>query len=182
MNYVPWAIVGFIFQYHIRRKHFSWWTKYNCTCSSARRRAYSDHADVANFVFRRSVCCNGLWLGCLGHYHLFRPSIPYERNDRVDDCANVVGKYCVFENGGWTGAGLQADACERHVWVSFDGCLVHVVMAELVSSIQADDMVRLGKYYQVTCQSLMVYMHLNLYVCTRPRVIYSTCTAVWDVC
>lgn len=32
-NYVPWAIVGFIFQYVIRRRHFAWWTKYNCTCS-----------------------------------------------------------------------------------------------------------------------------------------------------
>ncbi|KAG2148954.1 OPT oligopeptide transporter [Suillus clintonianus] len=29
VNYVPWAIVGFIFQYVIRRRHFSWWTKYN---------------------------------------------------------------------------------------------------------------------------------------------------------
>jgi hypothetical protein len=33
VNYVPWAIVGFIFQYVIRRRHFSWWTKYNCTHS-----------------------------------------------------------------------------------------------------------------------------------------------------
>ena len=32
VNYVPWAIVGFIFNYWIRRKHFSWWVKYNCTC------------------------------------------------------------------------------------------------------------------------------------------------------
>jgi OPT family small oligopeptide transporter len=30
INYVPWAIVGFTFQYVIRRRHFSWWTKYNC--------------------------------------------------------------------------------------------------------------------------------------------------------
>ena len=30
-NYVPWAIVGFIFNYLIRRRHFSWWTKYNCS-------------------------------------------------------------------------------------------------------------------------------------------------------
>ncbi|KIK34782.1 hypothetical protein CY34DRAFT_812696 [Suillus luteus UH-Slu-Lm8-n1] len=29
VNFVPWAIVGFIFQYVIRRRHFSWWTKYN---------------------------------------------------------------------------------------------------------------------------------------------------------
>ncbi|KAG9312692.1 OPT oligopeptide transporter protein-domain-containing protein [Chiua virens] len=29
VNYVPWAIVGFIFNFWIRRRHFSWWTKYN---------------------------------------------------------------------------------------------------------------------------------------------------------
>ena len=29
-NYVPWTIVGFTFNYVIRRRHFSWWTKYNC--------------------------------------------------------------------------------------------------------------------------------------------------------
>jgi hypothetical protein len=30
LNYVPWAIVGFIFQFVIRRWHFSFWAKYNC--------------------------------------------------------------------------------------------------------------------------------------------------------
>ena len=30
VNYVPWTIVGFTFNYVIRRRHFSWWTKYNC--------------------------------------------------------------------------------------------------------------------------------------------------------
>ena len=30
-NYVPWTIVGFVFQYVIRRRHFGWWSKYNCT-------------------------------------------------------------------------------------------------------------------------------------------------------
>ncbi|KAF4623380.1 hypothetical protein D9613_001379 [Agrocybe pediades] len=35
INYVPWAGVGFIFQYFIRRRHFSWWTKYNYVLSAA---------------------------------------------------------------------------------------------------------------------------------------------------
>ncbi|KAJ7068462.1 OPT oligopeptide transporter [Mycena amicta] len=35
INYVPWAIVGFIFQYAIRRRHFAWWTKYNYVLSAA---------------------------------------------------------------------------------------------------------------------------------------------------
>jgi len=30
VNYVPWAIIGFIFQYVVRRKYFSYWAKYNC--------------------------------------------------------------------------------------------------------------------------------------------------------
>ena len=30
LNYIRWAIVGFIFNYVIRRRHFSWWAKYNC--------------------------------------------------------------------------------------------------------------------------------------------------------
>ncbi|KAF8550793.1 hypothetical protein OG21DRAFT_369595 [Imleria badia] len=35
LNYVAWAIVSFIFQYHIRRRHFSWWIKYNYVLSAA---------------------------------------------------------------------------------------------------------------------------------------------------
>jgi len=35
INYVPWAIVGFIFQYVIRRRNFAWWTKYNYVLSAA---------------------------------------------------------------------------------------------------------------------------------------------------
>jgi len=34
INYVPWAAVGFLFQYWIRRRHFSWWTKYNYVLSA----------------------------------------------------------------------------------------------------------------------------------------------------
>ena len=29
-NYVPWAIIGFLSQYVIRRRHFPFWAKYNC--------------------------------------------------------------------------------------------------------------------------------------------------------
>ncbi|KIJ67169.1 hypothetical protein HYDPIDRAFT_37757 [Hydnomerulius pinastri MD-312] len=35
VNYVTWGIVGFIFQYIIRRRHFSWWTKYNYVLSAS---------------------------------------------------------------------------------------------------------------------------------------------------
>ncbi|KAF8154812.1 small oligopeptide transporter [Crassisporium funariophilum] len=35
VNYVPWAIFGFVFQYVVRRKHFSYWAKYNYVLSAA---------------------------------------------------------------------------------------------------------------------------------------------------
>ncbi|KAH7925880.1 OPT oligopeptide transporter [Leucogyrophana mollusca] len=35
LNYVPWAIIGFVFQFIIRRRHFSWWMKYNYVLSAA---------------------------------------------------------------------------------------------------------------------------------------------------
>ncbi|KAI0029695.1 OPT oligopeptide transporter protein-domain-containing protein [Vararia minispora EC-137] len=34
-NYVTWALTGFIFQYLIRRRHFSFWAKYNYVLSAA---------------------------------------------------------------------------------------------------------------------------------------------------
>ncbi|EJF60906.1 OPT oligopeptide transporter [Dichomitus squalens LYAD-421 SS1] len=34
LNYVPWTITAFIFNYVIRRRHFSWWTKYNYILSA----------------------------------------------------------------------------------------------------------------------------------------------------
>jgi len=35
VNYIPWGIVGFIFNYLIRRRQFSWWAKYNYVLSGA---------------------------------------------------------------------------------------------------------------------------------------------------
>jgi hypothetical protein len=30
LNYVPWVLICFTFNYVIRRRHFGWWSKYNC--------------------------------------------------------------------------------------------------------------------------------------------------------
>jgi OPT family oligopeptide transporter len=30
LNFVAWAFVCFVFNYRIRRRHFGWWSKYNC--------------------------------------------------------------------------------------------------------------------------------------------------------
>ncbi|KAJ2936791.1 hypothetical protein H1R20_g315, partial [Candolleomyces eurysporus] len=35
VNYVTWAITGFVFQYVIRRRRFAWWSKYNYVLSAA---------------------------------------------------------------------------------------------------------------------------------------------------
>jgi len=35
VNFVPWVIVGFVFQYIIRRRHFPFWAKYNYILSAA---------------------------------------------------------------------------------------------------------------------------------------------------
>ncbi|ETW76341.1 oligopeptide transporter [Heterobasidion irregulare TC 32-1] len=41
INYVPWVIVGFIFNYVIRRRHFGWWTKYNYVLSAGLDSGYA---------------------------------------------------------------------------------------------------------------------------------------------
>ena len=34
-SYATWSIVGFIFNFHIKRRHQAWWTKYNYVTSAA---------------------------------------------------------------------------------------------------------------------------------------------------
>ncbi|VDB85097.1 unnamed protein product [Peniophora sp. CBMAI 1063] len=41
LNYVPAAIVGFIFNYVIRRRNFAWWSKYNYVLSAGLDSAYA---------------------------------------------------------------------------------------------------------------------------------------------
>ena len=35
INYSSWFLVGFVFQYLIRRRHFAWWSKFNYVTSAA---------------------------------------------------------------------------------------------------------------------------------------------------
>ncbi|KAG9310425.1 OPT oligopeptide transporter protein-domain-containing protein [Chiua virens] len=35
LNFIPWALVGFIFQFFVRRRYFAWWAKYNYVLSAA---------------------------------------------------------------------------------------------------------------------------------------------------
>ncbi|KAF8263832.1 OPT oligopeptide transporter [Lactarius quietus] len=41
INYVPWVLVCFVFNYVIRRRHFGWWTKYNYVLSAALDAGYA---------------------------------------------------------------------------------------------------------------------------------------------
>ncbi len=35
MNYASWALIGFIFNFYIRRRYFRWWMRYNYVLSAA---------------------------------------------------------------------------------------------------------------------------------------------------
>jgi len=35
VNFIPWALIGFIFNFVIRKRHFNWWAKYNYVLSAA---------------------------------------------------------------------------------------------------------------------------------------------------
>ena len=47
-NYVTWSVVGFLFNFVIRRRHFSWWAKYNC--ESHLGRVVSKNVKLISFV------------------------------------------------------------------------------------------------------------------------------------
>ncbi|KAH9062552.1 OPT oligopeptide transporter [Lactarius deliciosus] len=52
MNYVPWVVVCFIFNYVVRRRHFSWWAKYNYVLSAALDASYAFGALVIFFTLQ----------------------------------------------------------------------------------------------------------------------------------
>ncbi|KAF5345476.1 hypothetical protein D9756_011370 [Leucocoprinus leucothites] len=76
VNYIPWGIVGFTFQYLIRCHHFSWWTKYNYVLSAA---LDSGIAITAVLIF---FCLQYPKNGC--HWRKQYPE--------------MVGKHCVFKH------------------------------------------------------------------------------------
>ncbi|KAF8267140.1 OPT oligopeptide transporter [Lactarius quietus] len=41
INFVPWVLICFLFNYVIRRRHFHWWTKYNYVLSAALEASYA---------------------------------------------------------------------------------------------------------------------------------------------
>ncbi|KAI9432319.1 OPT oligopeptide transporter [Lactarius indigo] len=52
MNFVPWVTICFIFNYLVRRRHFSWWAKYNYVLSAALDAAYAIGTVVIFFILQ----------------------------------------------------------------------------------------------------------------------------------
>lgn len=71
VNYVPWAIVGFIFQYVIRRRHFSYWAKYNCEVSRVSIEGASAHNGTHSLDVLSAALDAGTAIGVILVYFWF---------------------------------------------------------------------------------------------------------------
>lgn len=59
-NYASWCFVGFIFNYVIRRRSFSWWAKYNCAFRlPGVVSILALFADVRSVRFEQTCCLRG---------------------------------------------------------------------------------------------------------------------------
>ncbi|KAI0051364.1 OPT oligopeptide transporter [Auriscalpium vulgare] len=52
INYVPWVIMAFIFNYVIRRRHFRWWSKYNYVLSAGLDAGYAVSSILIFFILQ----------------------------------------------------------------------------------------------------------------------------------
>jgi OPT oligopeptide transporter protein len=100
INYSSWFMVGFMFQYIVRKRNFAWWSKFNYVLSSALDSGESFFFFLRLVVFLRLPVVFGGdgWLtkrnrhGYCDHHHLFHASVPQGR-----DCTRLVGEYGVQE-------------------------------------------------------------------------------------
>lgn len=112
INYVPWAIVGFIFNYVVRRRHFSWWTKYNC------KRVESMHACNTHCIPRRSIRWIGFRCRHIDHRDLLLCAVSARRCYRQEHYPGMVGKHCIVQQCGRTLRELQSLARRWSFWVT----------------------------------------------------------------
>ncbi|KAI0296744.1 OPT oligopeptide transporter [Multifurca ochricompacta] len=52
LNYVPWVLICFLFNYVIRRRHFGWWSKYNYVLSAGLDAGYAIGLIVVFFALQ----------------------------------------------------------------------------------------------------------------------------------
>lgn len=91
VNYVPWIITGWFFQSFMRRRHFSWWTRYNYILSAA----LDCGVAVVRTLLRSIFSSSNPLLSPDCAVHLLRPAVPQERHHRDRHGPVMVGKYCV---------------------------------------------------------------------------------------
>ncbi|OJA16419.1 hypothetical protein AZE42_07233 [Rhizopogon vesiculosus] len=102
LNYVPWALVGFIFQYVIRRRNFLWWTKYNYVLSAALDAGLA--ASVIFVYFTLQYPANGTIGESVQHWWGNTVGSPLNLTDQaLDACIIIKGTNKTFgpSAGSW---------------------------------------------------------------------------------
>lgn len=137
VNYVPWAIVGFVSQYIIRRRHFAFWAKYNCGCSRPVLGGTSDRMVLQMYCLPRLMqappyqqywCTFGVSLrasrGWIKLTTLRQPAIPAQRSHWPKHYRKVVGEHGVQEHGGLAGHAAAAVVARGDIRVSARSALL----------------------------------------------------------
>jgi OPT family oligopeptide transporter len=88
VNYTVWGILGFIFQYIIRRRYFSWWAKYNYILSAALDTGTAFALFIGFFALAYSD--NAPNLTWLGNDNSGDPGTMYGNLDANGNTANLV--------------------------------------------------------------------------------------------
>lgn len=128
VNYVPWTIVGFIFQYLIRKRHFGWWSKYNCTSFLLTLSQFpSNHTYTIPDVLSAALDC-GTAIGTL----LVFFCLQFPRNNTIG--ADTIQRWwgnTVYQNtADWHARPLRTVAPGQHF-----GCVPEILHTHARSSL-----------------------------------------------
>ncbi len=99
---MPWAIVGFIFQYVIRRRHFAWWAKYNYVLSAALDSGVALSVIFIFFTYVSSRPCGP------NDELTSTPSLQYPKNGTIGENSVLAwwGNNVYAETADWKGTPL----------------------------------------------------------------------------
>lgn len=132
-NYISWCLVGFIFNYVIRRRAFSWWTKYNCAFFLLSFSFLCNLKLTQRLWNRRAVRRPRLWPRHRDDRHLLLPQLPQERHHRRQLHPDLVGQHRLCQHRRLERAPALAVARERHFRVRTPSLL------SLLTNVFADD-------------------------------------------